>query len=272
MEVSQRDREKGWSKLLSPLEAQARQELQLKGIGDGRDSLFWLDRELPNLQDASNLQVPAAQFDESFRLLMGLEENESIVMVFPAMTEVLTEESKPVFKSQGQVWFTSHRFMAVRSDAAGLLFYTIALNNIRLDAIEASHMKETVRSWLRSVLQGKVAKENLAYPVAYGEVQSLSVSGLADPNGIATAEFKTANSPQVSVRVAFGRPVIPERVWLANSFERGPTPVIFCKPYPCKPEVQENLLEKRFAVRDEEGRVVFPTLVHAKLFVDMLRR
>ncbi len=272
MEVDQRDRERGWSKLFIRVEEQVRQELQAKGIRDGAECLQWLDNELPRLQDASDFRVEASQLDPQFRLLMSLDDNESISLVFPAVTEISADAAKPPLKINGMVWFTSQRFMAVRSDAAGLLFYAIALNTLNLGVTEKGHMKETVQAWLRSILQGKVSRDNLVQPFAYGAASDLKVSGLGSPNSICSAEFKTASSSSQAVKITFGRPVIPERVWLANSYERGPTPVIFCKPYPCKAEIQDVLLQGQHAKRDSEGRVVFSSAVQTKLFVDALRR
>jgi hypothetical protein len=94
---------------------------------------------------------------------------------------------------------------------------------------------------------------------------------LGNPRLIVEVSFKAA-SQMCYYKVTFGRSVIPEKVWLATSFEHGSVPIIFCQPYPLKQFAQEVLMEKLHALRDVEDRLVCSTYANAKMFVDALRR
>lgn len=282
MEVDQRDRERKWNSLLNPAEQRMCQELAAKNIRPGVESLRWLDSTFPSLKDASDFQVQSSQLDPEFKQLMHIGESESIFLIFPAVTEKVengAQQPQPPPNSaaspatfKGQIWFTTAKFMAVRQDAAGLLFYTIALNTLRLGKSEEAQMKETIQKWLSAVHEGKTSTSGLSCLFSYDAVSDVSVFNLGNPKRIGEAMFRNTSVPSVSYKVTFGRPVVPERVWLANSFERGPVPVIFCKPYPLKTSVQEALIEKQHAARDAEERVVFSSYVQTKMFVDALRR
>ncbi len=282
MEVDQRDRERKWNTLLNPPEQRISQELAAKSVSQGTESVRWLDSQFPNLKGASDFQVQPSQLDPEFRRLMHIEDNEAIFLIFPAVTEKTDGEfqqspnssstSTAAVTYKGQVWFTTGKFVAVRSDAAGLLFYSIALSTVKLGKSEETHIRETIQKWLKAVREGKTSTNALFSTFAYETISDVSVSNLGNPKRIGDVSFKSAAIPSGTYRVTFGRPVIPERVWLASSFERGPVPVIFCKPYPMKDAVQEMLLERLQAVRDDEGRAILSSAVQVKLFIDALRR
>lgn len=284
MEVDQRDRERKWNSLLNPIERRTCQELAEKNIHTDAESLEWLDSELPNLKDASDFQIPSSQLDPEFKKLMHIGDSESIFLIFPAVTEKIENQTQPpqpqlqpnspasTSAFRGQVWFTTAKFMAVRSDAAGLLFYTIALNNVRLGKTEEAHMREIIQKWLKSIQEGKTTVNGLSCLFSYDAVSEITVSNLGNSRRIGDVTFKNTSIPPAAYRVTFGRPVIPQRVWLANSFERGPVPVIFCKPYPCKPIIQEMLITKQQAAKDDEERVIISSFAQTKMFLDALRR
>jgi hypothetical protein len=119
--------------------------------------------------------------------------------------------------------------------------------------------------------EGKIRKEHLIHSFAYGAISDLEVLQLGNRRLIGEVSFKAA-SPMCSYKVTFGRSVIPEKVWLANSFEHGSVPIIFCKPYPLKQFAQEALMEKQHALKDTEDRLVCSTYANAKMFIDALRR
>ena len=278
MEVDQRDREKSWNTLLNPIETHTYQELKALGVESGADSLHWLDCELPDLKEASDFQTRASQLDSEVGAQFSLKEEETIFLVFPANTEI-AEENQPenpnsadkglTFK--GQIWFTSDRVIAARSDAAVVLFYSIALNTLRLGTAQEAHLKETIRFWLNMLSEGKISKDNMTHSFDYGSVFDLAVSQLGNPRHLGEVTFKAAPQKR-SYKVTFGRSIIPERVWLANSFNHGPVPIIFCKPYPVKQHVQDILIEKQHALRDTEDHVVCSTYANTKMFIDALRR
>jgi hypothetical protein len=283
VEVDQRDRERKWNSLLNPVEQRTRQELTAKAIGPGEESLRWLDSTFPNLKDASDFQVQSSALEPEFRQLVHIGDSESIFLIFPAATEKVEpgveqahtqplSSSTPSSTYKGQIWFTTAKFMAVRQDAAGLLFYAIALNTLRSGRSEEAHMKETIRKWLVSVHEGKTSTKGLSCLFSYDAVSDVSVFNLGNPKRVGEVMFRNTSVPSATYKVTFGRPVVPERVWLASSFERGPVPVIFCKPYPFKKNVQETLIERQHATRDSEDRVVFSSFVQTKMFVDVLRR
>jgi hypothetical protein len=274
MEIDQRDREKSWTALLNPIETRTYQELRAAGVESGGASLHWLDSELPDLKDASDYQIKASQLDPEVKAQFSLSDDEVIFLVFPANTEIREENPSEADKGlalKGQIWFTNERVIAARSDPALVLFYSIALKTLRLSAAGESHLKETIHSWLSMLSEGKIRKDHLIYSFSYGAVSDLEVLQLGNPRLIGEVSFKSS-SPMLSYKVTFGRSVIPEKVWLANSFEHGSVPIIFCKPYPLKQFAQEALMEKQHALRDTEDRLVCSTYANAKMFIDALRR
>jgi hypothetical protein len=274
MEIDQRDREKSWTALLNPIETRIYQELKTGSVESGAANLHWLDSELPDLKDASNYQINASQLDSEVKAQFSLSDEEAIFLIFPANTEIREENPTDENKGlalKGQIWFTSERVIAARSDAAVVLFYSIALNTLRLSTSEESHLKETIHSWLSMLSEGKIRKEHLIHSFAYESVSDLEVLQLGNPRLIVEVSFKTA-SPMSYYKVTFGRSVIPEKVWLANSFEHGSVPIIFCQPYPLKQFAQEALMEKHHALMDTEYRLVCSTYANAKMFIDALRR
>ena len=278
VEIDQRDREKNWNTLMTPIEQRASEQLKAKDVHSGAQSLQWLENELLSLKDASDYQIGSAQLDPAFKSLMTLGDNESITLIFPAQTEIKDENQTVAPNSpangtliKGQIWFTNERVMAVRSDVAAVLFFEIALSTLRLRSGEESHLKETVSAWLTAIHAGAINKDHLHYSISYGRIGEVSVSELGNTKRIGEVTFKTSDQPQLQCKVIFGRPVIPERLWLANSFEHGPTPILFCKPYPIKKEILDVLLEKQHAKRDTEDHIVPSSYVNAKLFIDVLR-
>jgi len=156
-------------------------EFRSKNIHSSSEIMLWLDNELPNMGDYSNLSIPSTRFEPQVRQLLSLADDESIFLIFLAATELPSQEIElwreydRATKTVGSVIFTSEKLLATSFLAARLLSYAMISDNPKLEADDRIFIKEAIQKHLKEISRSHLiyvrlfTKPSMTYRYPKGE-------------------------------------------------------------------------------------------------------